>query len=346
LGGLPRKATYIKEVRESGIDPIILDAGDALFSTFVLTKETEPESRLKAEAIAYGFQKFGADVLNVGGFDLAKGYDYLRQLADSLKLTYISANLIDATTGELVFPAYQIIEKGGLKVGIIGLTDLLPPTVKDLKSKDIIETGRQLIKELKQQVDVIVMLVNVERSQVENITSAFADADYIFTSRSTYRTRPGTNQLSKGPLVYASGNQGKYLTRVDLTILKPDSAVVDISRLQARLNVINRRMESLQKRDPEKPLEEIYADKPNLLKTIARYRDDKATLEKELQAATNRSVYTSVALSKKIKDDPEMLAFMDSVLAECEKVKPKKTRVLKSLNTKKSTKTVKLPPIE
>ena len=323
-----------------------MDAGDALFSTFVLTKETEPESKLKAEAIAYGFRKFGVDVLNVGGFDLAKGYGYLRQLADSLNLPYISANLIDATTGELVFPAYKIIEKGGLRVGVIGLTDLLPPTAEDLKSKDIIDSGIQLIKELKPQTDIIVILVNVERAQVENITNAFADADYIFTSRSTYRTRPGTNQLAEGPLVYASGNQGKYLTRVDLTILKPDSAVVDISRIQARLNVINRRLESLQKRDPEKSLEEIYANKPNLLKTIARYRKDKTTLEKELKAATNRSVFTSVALSKKIKDEPEMLAYVDSVLVECEKVKPKKSRVFKSFNTKRNKKTVKLPPIE
>lgn len=325
---------------------MFLDAGDALFSTFVLTKETEPESKLKAEAIAYGFQKFGADVLNVGGFDLAKGYEYLQQLTDSLNLPYISANLIDATTGELVFPAYKIIERGGLRVGIIGLTDLLPPTAKELKSKDIIDTGKQLIKELKPKTDVIVMLVNVERSQVDNITDAFSDVDYIFISRSTYRTRAGTNQLTTGPLVYASGNQGKYITRVDLTISNPESNVVDISRLQARLNVINRRMESLQKRDPDKPLEEIYADKPNLLKTISRYRKDKAMLEKELQAATNRSVFTSVALSKKIKDEPEMLAYMDSVLAECKKVKPKKSRVFKSFNTKRNKKPVKLPPIE
>jgi len=325
---------------------LILDAGDALFSTFVLTKETEAESRLKAEAIAYGFQKFGADVLNVGGFDLAKGYEYLRQLADSLTLPYISANLIDATTGELVFPAYKIIAKGGLRVGIIGLTDLLPPTAKELKSKDIIETGKQLIEELKLQTDIIVMLVNVKRSQVENITNAFADADYIFTSRTTYRTRPGTNQLDEGPLVYASGNQGKYLSRVDLTILNPDSGIADISRIKARLNVIDRRLASLQKRDPDKTLEEIYAAKPNLLKMIARYREDKVKLEKELQSATNRSLFTSIALSKKIKDEPEMLAHVDTVLAECEKVKPKKSRVFKSFNPKRSKKTVKLPSIE
>ena len=36
LGGLPRRFTYIDQIRQSGADPILLDAGEAQFDNYYL----------------------------------------------------------------------------------------------------------------------------------------------------------------------------------------------------------------------------------------------------------------------------------------------------------------------
>ena len=38
LGGLPRRLTYINQLREGGVDPVLLDAGDALFELNIFSK--------------------------------------------------------------------------------------------------------------------------------------------------------------------------------------------------------------------------------------------------------------------------------------------------------------------
>ena len=48
LGGLPRRATYINQVRNSGVDPILIDAGDSMFESYYLEKGKEASAMLRA----------------------------------------------------------------------------------------------------------------------------------------------------------------------------------------------------------------------------------------------------------------------------------------------------------
>ena len=45
LGGLPRRLTYINQLKDSGVDPILLDAGDALFEFNFLVDGKEASSK-------------------------------------------------------------------------------------------------------------------------------------------------------------------------------------------------------------------------------------------------------------------------------------------------------------
>ena len=110
-----------------------------------------------------------------------------------------------------------ILLQGGVTIGVIGLTNLIPAHIKDVKISDFIKTGEAQIAELKQQVDIIVVLANVTRNMNKAMNAAFADADYIFLSRNTVRTRPGTKQPVNGPFTYGSNIQGKYLAQVSET---------------------------------------------------------------------------------------------------------------------------------
>ena len=59
LGGLPRRATYIDQVRDSGVDPILIDAGDALFDNTYLIMGKEASSKLKAKTVLESTAKSG-----------------------------------------------------------------------------------------------------------------------------------------------------------------------------------------------------------------------------------------------------------------------------------------------
>ena len=281
---------------------------------------------MRAQAIVEGYERIGCHTVNVGGFELAAGTAYLQQIVDSTEIPFISANIIDSKSGSLLFPPHHIITEGGVTIGVIGLTNLIPTHIKDVKISDFIKTGEAQIAELKQQVDIIVVLANVNRNMNKEMNASFADADYIFLSRNTVRTRPGTKQPVNGPFTYGSNIQGKYLAQVDIQITELDSPLVDISNIQAQLDNINRRLKRFQDKDPNTPLDEIYADQPRILELIDEFNGNRKTLEIGLQTARNTSGYTSVALSRKIGDDNAILAYVTDILGQCEALKNHKVQ--------------------
>lgn len=83
LGGLPRRATYISEVKDSGVDPILLDAGDALFENYYLINGKVASSKLKAKTILESTAKMGDYIYNVGYQDLAAGFEFIKEMEAS-----------------------------------------------------------------------------------------------------------------------------------------------------------------------------------------------------------------------------------------------------------------------
>jgi len=279
-----------------------------------------------------GYEEIGCDALNVGGFEFSAGFPFLESLVASTGIPFISANIRDKATGDLVFDPYVILERGPFKIGVIGVTNLLPEWVNELTMDDYIKAGQAYIKKLRDKVDVLVLLLNAPRKDYATAGKAFKDVDYIFVSRGTLRTRPQQEQPPTGPFLYSSSKQGKYLSVINLTIVDPDSPFVDVSSSQKRIENVKKRFESLQKRDPKRSLEEIYADQPNILRLIKDYRRQMDEAERVLARAVNKSVYESVPLDRKVKDDPEMLAFIREVLAY--------EKELKGKNKKDNKKTV------
>ena len=85
-----------------------------------------------------------------------------------------------------------------------------------------------------------------------------------------------------------------------------------------------RKVEQVEKvlgsRVSKETMDDIYAGQDNILSLIKRYRNDLSTAETILQKAKNKMRFTSFALNKKIKDDPEILAMVDNALDKCAKL--------------------------
>lgn len=275
----------------------------------------------RASAILEGYEKIGCEAINVGRYELLCGLSFLKERAGSTSIPFISANLRDKKGKDLLFDPYRIVQRGHFNVGIIGLTSMLPDTMTTVTADDYLETGRSFLKKLKAQVDILVMLVNTDRKNYESLPAEFPEADFIFVSGSTMLTRPNMPQEKGGPYIYSSGKQGKQLTIVELKMENESDPIVDVSYYHNTINYIQRRLDRLQKKDPDKPLEEIYAEQENVLKLIKAYRQEQKIIEIALENAVNILQFQNIPMGDSIKDDPNMLSFVDRSLATCSSLK-------------------------
>lgn len=82
----------------------------------------------------HGMAVLGMHAVNVSTMDLDLGIDSLRAAQKLHDLPFISANTVERETGKPIFPAYREVQlpagggKPPLRVAIIGVTDLVPPT--------------------------------------------------------------------------------------------------------------------------------------------------------------------------------------------------------------------------
>ncbi len=311
------------EIREKGKDPIILDAGEVLFTSSLVLDNTRSADEYKARNIIKGYEEIGCAAINIGGYELAGGVDFLRSIMDATDIPFISANLRVKSTGKLFAEPYVIVDREPFRIGVIGLTSLLLDGNKTIEMEDIYESGKKYIKEIRKKADLVVMLVNADRKEKQDLQDEFRDADYIVMSRDISRTRKGQPQPKDRPPLFIPGKQGKYMAFLELDISHIDSPFVDISYYNKLSENSERRLANYQKKDPDTPLKDLYADNQAVYRQIV-------TLEKQLEEAntniahaSNKIQFDLIPMSRKIKDDPEMLAFVDQCLSKDKELRDK-----------------------
>ena len=325
----------IRELQELGNDPVIVDAGDLLFSTKNINSENRRSEVHRAKSIIEGFNKIGCDAINVGQYEMLNGLKFLKELSEDSNIPFISANIKDSKTSKLIFSPYHVVVKNQLKFGIIGVTDLLPDTCKTIISDNFIDAGNNYVKELADKADFLIMLVNANRDSQKDIASKFPGVDFIITSGSTNMSRANSPQKENGPYFYSCGKQGKHLLFIEGNVTDPKHPLVDISSHQKKISDIKKRFDRLQKKDPEKSLEKIYSDQQNILKLIKQYRADLENSNNVISNAVNTLTYSTIALNSKIKDDPELLAFVDASVKTCNRLDPTFSKVKNKTPKKK-----------
>ena len=308
-------------MRQDGNDPLILDAGDLFFTTPDLHDSNRVSEKYRASVILMGYEQIGCDAINVGQYEFGGGKQFLLETASTTQIPFISANLINTQTNQLLFNPYIIIEREGLKIGVIGLTNLLPKTIKNIRADDYITVGKSMIKKVKDKVDIIVMLVNANRTDQKTLTTEFKEANLIFTSGSTALTHPMMNQPEKGPYLFSTGRESRYLNVTDISLKNKTDPIFNISFLEASQQYNQRKLDRLQDTSPNKTLEDTYKGQENILSLIEKSRTTIIQADLQLKEAVNTLNFKNVALDSKIIDDQEVLEFVNNSLATCNQLK-------------------------
>jgi len=304
-------------MRQESLDPVILDAGDLFFSTSVLDDSNRVSEQFRANAILKGYEMIGCDAINVGQYELSAGLEFLLESAQKSTIPFISANLRFSDNYKLIFDPYLLIRRPGLTIGVIGLTNLVPKTINGVVVENYLASGRRFINRIRDRVDIVVLLVNSERESYSILPQEFSEADLIYTSGSTMMTRPMMKQAEEGPYLYSSGREGRYLNVTNLNIKDKGKPLVNVSYVQENMKYTKRKLDRLGDIDPQKTLDELYTNQENTMNVIAQGRASLTRAVAILDNAVNTLHFQNVAMDKNIKDDINMVAFVNESLSAC-----------------------------
>jgi 2',3'-cyclic-nucleotide 2'-phosphodiesterase (5'-nucleotidase family) len=160
VGGIARVAGKVRELRaENPEGVIVLDGGD-IFDGGFYSKYTD------GEIIGKTFKAIDYDAIALGNHDLGWGRPAFKTIADEIGTDFLAANVKDLShDGSLdSLKPYKILEKKGLRIGVLGVTSRLAavsgPDKGTIEVNDPVETVKSglLAMKSKEHVDLVVLL--------------------------------------------------------------------------------------------------------------------------------------------------------------------------------------------
>jgi len=119
-GGLPRKSSFIKDVRNNLKGVYYFEIGDALFKPNSTTEQMSAESK-KVDMFLNIFDKMKLDVFVPGEVDLNLGIEELKKRAVNRKFKVVLSNLVKKGTKQAVFDRTYIDSRYSKKICVFSL---------------------------------------------------------------------------------------------------------------------------------------------------------------------------------------------------------------------------------
>ena len=174
-GSYAQIATYVKEARKSHPDLILVDIGDAIQDNQVEVF-AKTEKYYKDNPVPKVLNAMNYDIFILGNHEFNFGMTALDEILKDMKAKQLTANFYHKDGKRYIEPT-TIIEKDGVKLGIIGLTTPMSAKfeedtghLKNMKFSSPSEEAKVQIKALKEKgVDAIVVLAHMGIENENNI---------------------------------------------------------------------------------------------------------------------------------------------------------------------------------
>ena len=308
LGGLARKATVIDEIKSSGKNPIILDSGNLFYKN----KQIDPgialeTAKINADVIVDSYNLIGCDAFSPGVNDFAAGYENFMSLYKKSDFDYVSCNIYyKSNNSKLLFEPYKIINRSGLKIGVVGLASIFESD-GIVVSEPIEELGK-IIDEVDAKTDFIILLFNSNDQDLNNLYDRNFNIDMIIKSNKGHtKSRDGGSNIP----TYIAGNRGKVLYDFSLTIEDLELDLVDVAWCNNTVNRVNDRLKKMKKGDAAADLLTLYKNDPTTLNRIKNYYKQLDNAEYLLANSVNKIEFNKIELNKNIFDKPSVLKIVD-----------------------------------
>ena len=158
IGGVAQLATLVDNLRESKDNVFLFDAGDIF--TGILAKLTQGEVSFEL------MNTMGYDAMAIGNHEFEYGWKVLEKQKHRVPFPVLGANLYYKGTDIIFTQPYSIIERDGIRIGVIGImgqdaaTALNPPNIAGLDVRDPKVIVPEYVKLLRPDVDLVVVLTH------------------------------------------------------------------------------------------------------------------------------------------------------------------------------------------
>jgi 2',3'-cyclic-nucleotide 2'-phosphodiesterase (5'-nucleotidase family) len=213
IGGFPRLQSLIDSIRAGGSPVLLLDAGDVMTGNPICDR-----TYMEAEggALFEMMNLMGYDAWSPGNHDLDISQQNLVALTRVARFPTLSANLVnDAGAFPVGNRPYLVLERGGLRIGIIGLMSqqlyglVHQANLKGIRVLSPVETLRQYARELDARTDLLIALTHQGFSEDSLLAAAVPDVDLIVGGHS--HTRLQRPRTVNGVLIVQAGSNTEYL---------------------------------------------------------------------------------------------------------------------------------------
>lgn len=202
MGGLARRASYLKKLRQEG-EYLLVDAGD--FSGIA-----NVQGRIQAETVLESMVRAGYHAAALGERELALGRAFVDSIVAASPFPFLAANVSDPSTGRKLTKTSHVVSVGGYRVGIVGVVMKPVPGIVDTSAfriEDPIGWARELVSQLRPQVDYVVVLAHVGWGQAFSLASQVQGIDVVVVGHGSHASEQP--QRVGNTLMVQAGDQGK-----------------------------------------------------------------------------------------------------------------------------------------
>jgi len=236
VGSLSQIATKVKEIRLQQPNVILVDAGDTIQGNFVETFKDET-----TDPMMLGFNEMKYDVWVLGNHEFDFGLNVLNRSLKQFKGNALGGN-IKRPDGNRFLPGYTILEKDGIKIGVIGMdtpmTQVFAEGTNRLGGMTFTDPAlevKKLIAELEGKVDAIVLVAHmgienendIANTGVSDIANVNPELDAIVAGHMHTRI---DKAVINGVIVTEPDKYGRALSRIDLQFEKKDGKYTLINK--------------------------------------------------------------------------------------------------------------------
>jgi sulfur-oxidizing protein SoxB len=216
IGGLDRAATVVKAVRaERGDKVLLIDGGDTWQGSLGAL-------RSKGQDMVDCMRLLKPDAMT-GHWEFTYGTDRVKELVESLGFPFLALNVRDTEWQEPVFPPYQMFERGGVKIAVLGQAFpytpvanprwMIPTWSFGIREEDV----RANVEKVRREGAELVVLNSHCGFDVDRKLAGRVPGIDVILSAHTHDAMPDVFHVGK-TLIVSSGSHGKFISRLDLDV--------------------------------------------------------------------------------------------------------------------------------
>ena len=254
-GSYAQIATYVKDVRKNNKNVVLVDVGDAIQDNQV-DVFAKDKKYYKDHPIPKVLNEMKYDIFVLGNHEFNFGMKALDEILKDIKAKKLTANFYYKKNDKRYIDATTIIEKDGVKLGIIGLSTPMSAkfeedtgNLKDMKFTSPTEEARTQVEKLKAKgVDAIIAVThmgidnenNIPDTGMRDVINAVDGIDVVIAG---HMHKDVPSETIKNTLITEPHRYGTVVSELDLTfdindkkevkLVKKESKTVPVKALEA-----------------------------------------------------------------------------------------------------------------